>query len=151
MLHKLVIGIPIAILIGIGIMMLSGCHRHFGHCFLQKSHEKKVDWMFKKVAKELKLDKEQKGKLTQIKDEILTKKHEFKSTREEMFEVIISQVKNDRIDQEVLNRLFDSKKEEMTEMRSFIIAKFAEFHSILTQEQKNMLYEKMTKCHAKQR
>ena len=103
----------------------------------------------KKIAKELKLNKQQKVELDRIKDEIMVKKAEFKVNHDEIKNAVLSQVKSDSIDQAALNGLFGDKELEFKEMRAFLINKCAEFHSILTPEQRLKLADKMEKFHSK--
>lgn len=103
----------------------------------------------KKIAKELKLNEQQKVELEQIKDEILAKKAEFKINHQEIKNAVLSQVKSDTVDQAALNGLFEDKELEFKEMRAFLVDKFAEFHNILTPEQRLSLAEKMEKFHSK--
>ena len=149
MLHKILI-IVIAVLVLLVIAKIfSGCHRHSHFCKVHHSHDKKVKWVMKKIAKELKLNEQQKVELERIKDEIMVKKAEFKVNHDEIKNAVLSQVKSDSIDQAALNGLFGDKELEFKEMRAFLINKCAEFHSILTPEQRLKLADKMEKFHSK--
>jgi len=103
--------------------------------------------MIKKIAKELKLNEQQKVELDRIKDEIMAKKAEFKIEHQEIKNAVLSQVKRDTVDQAALNSLFGDKELEFKEMRAFLIDKFAEFHNILTPEQRLKLAKRMEKFH----
>ena len=79
----------------------------------------------------------------------MAKRAEFKGTRDEMFNNVLAQVKSDKVDQEALNTFFESKEVEMKEMHSFFVSKFAEFHGMLTAEQRTKLAGKMEEFHEK--
>ena len=85
----------------------------------------------------------------QIKDEILVKVQKVKGSHEEMFKTLLSQVQRESVDELALNQLFEEKEPEFKEMRSFLIAKFAEFHGILEPGQRVKLAELMKKLHRK--
>jgi Spy/CpxP family protein refolding chaperone len=133
----------IALIIIVGAMSISSCARKW------HTPEKRAEWMVKKISKELDLNDDQKAKLNKIKDEIMAKRQEFKGMRTEISDEVISQFKSDKIDEAKLNQLFDSKADKMKEMKSFMISKLVEFHSILTLEQRNKFAEKIGKFRSK--
>ncbi|MBC8182601.1 Spy/CpxP family protein refolding chaperone [candidate division KSB1 bacterium] len=149
MLHKILIIVAVVLVLLVIAKIFSGCHHPPHFCKSHSSHEKKANWMMKKIAKELKLNEQQKVELEQIKDEILAKKAEFKINHQEIKNAVLSQVKSDTVDQAALNGLFEDKELEFKEMRAFLVDKFAEFHNILTPEQRLSLAEKMEKFHSK--
>ena len=103
----------------------------------------------KRLSKKLKLNDSQKQKLNQIKDEVLIKVQKVKGSHEEMFNTFLLQVQSESIDEQALNQLFEGKETEFKEMRTFLIAKFAEFHGILEPGQRAKLAELMNKFHRK--
>jgi hypothetical protein len=58
---------------------------------------------------------------------------------------ILTQIKSVAVDQDELNRLFDDKAARFKELSSFIVDKFAEFHSILSEEQRESLARMIAK------
>ncbi len=149
MLHKILIIVVVVLVLLVIVKLFSGCSHRSHFCKAHSSHEKKANWMMKKIAKELKLNEQQKVELERIKDEIMAKKAEFKVNHQEIKNAVLSQVKSDSIDQAALNGLFGDKELEFKEMRAFLVDKFAEFHSILTPEQRLKLAEKMERFHSK--
>jgi len=147
MLHKILIIIVVVLVFLVIAKLFFGCNHRSHFCKIPNSHEKKVNWMIKKIAKELKLNEQQKVELDRIKDEIMAKKAEFKIEHQEIKNAVLSQVKRDTVDQAALNSLFGDKELEFKEMRAFLIDKFAEFHNILTPEQRLKLAKRMEKFH----
>lgn len=144
----LIIGLIVILLIGL-VGIFSSCHRRPSFCKFYGSPEKKTKWIQKKISKELNLNENQKVELKRITDEILTKRQEFKGSHAEIFNAMLAQVQSDAMDQEKLNQLFEDKELEFKEMRFFLISKVAEFHNILTPEQRQKLAAKMEKFHSK--
>jgi Spy/CpxP family protein refolding chaperone len=137
-----------------GLVSAFGYARHHMPAFAYARHhggwvspEKKADWLVEITAKELNLSADQKTKLNGIKDEILTKMQGFKGMREGVRDEILSQIKNQNVDQVKLNQLFGEKEAQFKEMRTFLIAKFTEFHDLLTPEQRTKLVEELDKFH----
>ena len=149
MLYKTLIIVVAVLVLLVIAKIFSGCFHRPHFCKTHSSHEKKVKWVMKKISKELKLDEQQKVELERIKDEITAKKAEFKVRHQEIKSAVLSQVKSDTVDQAALNGLFEDNELEFKEMRAFLVDKFAEFHSILTPEQRLKLAEKMEKFHSK--
>jgi Spy/CpxP family protein refolding chaperone len=144
-------GVITGVLAGVvlaGCLMAAGCHGgHF--CGIGKSPQDRMNWMADKLAKELSLNADQKVKLDAIKAELLKKKDEFKADRKAVQAEIKSQILSDKIDQEKLNQLFAGRQPQREEMRKLLIAKFAEFHAILTPAQRTKLAELLEKLHGR--
>jgi len=111
------------------------------------SPEKKADWLVEIASKELDLSTDQKAKLNQIKDEVLAKMQTFRGLREGLREEVLSQVRKESVDQQKLNQLLGEKEAQIKEMRTFLVAKFAEFHGMLTPEQRLKLAEGLDRFH----
>ncbi len=150
MVHKFsFIIIFLLVLLG-AIVFINGCHRGTGPCsFHRKSSEKKAEWVVKKLSEELRLNDSQEQKLNQIKNEILAKMKNVKGSHEQMFNTFVKKVQSESVDEKVLNQLFEGKEAEFKQMRTFLIAKFAEFHSILEPKRRAKLAELMKKLHRK--
>ncbi|MCE9499221.1 MAG: Spy/CpxP family protein refolding chaperone [Leptospira sp.] len=128
-----------------GVLFGFGCSRHWHNAPI----EKKAEWIVKHLSKDLDLDEKQIQETNKIKDELLKKKEEIKGFRGKMFNELISQVKNEKIDQLKLKALTDEKTARDNEMHKVLIAKFTEFHAILKPEQRVKLAEKMEKFKGK--
>ncbi|HMW60234.1 MAG TPA: Spy/CpxP family protein refolding chaperone, partial [Leptospiraceae bacterium] len=107
------------------------------------SPETRAAWVVKKLSSDLDLDATQIQKLTAIKDEVLKHRAATASGREEMHKAVLAQVESANVDKAALNKIFDSHMSDMKDSRVFLIDKFAEFHSILRDDQKKTLKKKM--------
>ncbi len=125
-----------------GILIIAGCARHQ---FYRASPEKKAEMIVKKITKELDLNEQQQTKLNQIKTDLLNKHTELHVTGGEFIDEIRSQISFSQIDQDKLNAIFKEKEDQFREMRTFAISKLAEFHAMLTPEQRGKLIEHMDK------
>ena len=125
-------------------LLVAGCSKHR---FYNKSPQEKAEWVAKKISSELDLDDSQRAKLDEIKTEVLAKQQSFSGIKSELWDEVHKQITSGAVDEQKLNNLFAGKETQFTEMRTFAISKFAEFHAILTTEQRAELAEKMNKMH----
>ena len=136
--------IILAVLLLIIAVFIAACSKHPFH---HQSPEKKAEWVVKKISSELDLDESQNAKLEEIKSDILAKHQNFGGMKSEIWKEISTQVKSENINEEKLNALFADKEAQFKEMRTYLVTKIAEFHSILTPEQRLKLAEKMNDFH----
>ena len=144
MFTKPVILIVLAVLLLLIAAFAVACAKHR---FQSKSPEEKAEWVVQKISGELDLDEAQEAKLNEIKTELLAKHKSFKGDKEQIWDELHTQLRSDKIDQEKVNSIFTEKEAQFSEMRAFAVTKFAEFHAVLTPEQKNTLVEKLDKMH----
>ncbi len=109
-------------------LTVAGCYR--------PSAEERADKIVSRIASKLDLNDTQKAKLNAIKDEFMAKAPAWRKTREETFTELIALMKEPTIDQAKLNTLVEKNKGQADELVGFIFAKFAEFHDMLTPEQR---------------
>ncbi|MDH4127780.1 MAG: Spy/CpxP family protein refolding chaperone [Spirochaetota bacterium] len=128
-----------SILIFVAIFVLANCSGH------HHDPKARAEYMVKKLIDKLELDETQKAKLIKIKDEILAKRKSMHSNRKAIISKVIDQIKSDKIDQDELNKIFKANSKNRTEMRKFLIQKFAEFHEILSPKQRLKLVELVEK------
>lgn len=121
---------------------IAGCSKHRFH---SATPEKKAEWVVQKISNELDLESAQLAKLEEIKADILVMHREFGNLKTDIWNEVFSQIQSDAVDQQKLNTLFSDKENQFKEMRIFMVAKFAEFHDILTVEQRSQLVDKMSK------
>lgn len=128
----------------VGILMMAGaftaaaCHRHH-------TPAERADWMAGKIARELKLDEQQKAKLAAVKDEVLAARAESKKERRAMMDEVITQVQNERLDQAKITQLFEQHQAGQTRMLTRVLPKVAEWHASLRPEQKAEAVEHLRK------
>ena len=150
MIHKSLFLRSLPMMSAVGDMRVRGCHSHFSHgCGFHGSHEKKAEWILKKVSKTLDISKEQKKKLALIMDEVKAKHQDQVTSHNAMFDAFLEQVRSDQIDEEDLSKRLDEQHAKMDQMRPFVVSKIKEFHAMLTPEQREKLAEKMAEYHRK--
>ena len=130
--------VAIGALVLAGALMGAGCHRHY-------TPAERADWMTGKIAKELKLDDQQKAKLAVVKEELLAARAESKKERRAMMEEVIAQVQGERLDQAKLTQLFEQHQAGQTRMLTRALPKVAGWHSTLRPEQKAEAVEHLRK------
>lgn len=133
--------LPVAALTA-GAMLMSGCHKNHG---CSRSPEDKAAWISKRIGKELDLTPEQKTKLDKIKGDILARKADFQSVHAGLKEMALGQIRSGSVDQAVINQGFDDREAKMKELRTFMVAEFAEFHAMLDPAQREKLAAKLEK------
>ena len=126
-------------------LIATGCkHRscHFGN-----SPENKIEFFVEHVSDELDLTETQEAKVKNLAEEVRSKMESQKNTTHEIYTTLLGEIKNNTVNKEKLNSAIENKMNNFNEMKPFFIDKFAEFHNILTPEQRNELVEKMEKLH----
>lgn len=118
-------------LFGAGIFSFAGCRSKESE---GSYSERRAAWAVEKISDELKLNEGQKATANRIKDGILSKQEEFKSLYSGVVDEVLAQVKNEKVDEEALNKSFQDREQKLKEIRSFLVSKFGEFHSSLTPE-----------------
>ena len=116
-----------------------------------KTPEERADIVLEMVAYRLDLDDAQSETFFAVKDEIMAK---FKllfseKEKEEMFEAAVAEVGADNLDQARIQAMFDAKLPKVKEMADFLVAKYAELHAVLNQEQRETIVEHMEKRHGR--
>jgi periplasmic protein CpxP/Spy len=120
-----------------GMLLFAGCHRD--HCRRGGTPEEKAEKITKRIAKELKLTQDQKGKLEKIKGDILARKADFQAMHGGLRDLALGQIRSESVDQDALNRNLEDREAKMKELRSFMVAEFAEFHAMLDPAQREKL------------
>lgn len=130
--------VVVGIVLMAGALTAAACHRHH-------TPAERAEWMTGKIAKELKLDEQQKAKLAVVKDELLAARAESKKERRAMMEEVIAQVQGERLDQAKLTQLFEQHQAGQTRMLTRALPKVAEWHATLRPEQKAEAVEHLRK------
>ena len=107
--------------------------------------EARAEKIVKKLVSKLNLNQEQTAKLYQIKNELLAKSKENRMKRVQIRNEIVSQIRGSSVDTEKINKVFSESEDKRIETRKYFITKFAEFHAVLTPEQRNKLADMVLK------
>ena len=125
-------------------MAYFGCRSHDPED-VAKRHEKHAEWIVEKITDELDLTADQQKRLNAIKDEVLAKQNEVKELRTGVINDLFLVLDKEAINEAELNAMFAQREAKLKELREFAVAKYAQFHNSLTQEQKIKLKEKLEK------
>lgn len=129
-LYILLIGMLIS-----GVALFSGCRRH--------SHGHKAEFMVDYISEALDLNENQQAQLDQIKDELMAKAKGMHADKESLHEELVTQLRNEEIDQVRVKAVIAEHREKMDEIIDLVVVHLAEFHKTLTAEQKEKLIAKI--------
>ena len=121
-------------------------HRSWGH----HSPEKKAEYMMEHLTDELNLNASQQEVLKGMKAEMLGMHSSHQADRSTLHKRIIEQIKSEKIDQQVVLSLMDEKHKQMETTIKTLVQRFADFHKVLTPEQRNKL-AKLVEDHSEHR
>lgn len=110
---------------------------------LHKSGEGPEGFIIERISEKLDLTASQKTEVDRIKSEIKQKMEANRPDREGMFSEFSEMFKSDKIDKSKIMEEMNRKEIQREEMKSFMIDKLIEFHSILTPEQRSKAVEFM--------
>ncbi len=114
-----------------------------------RTPEEKVAYVKDKIAKGLSLDDAQKVTLDRIADEIVSEHQEIRSGRQAFKTELIEILSKEEVSADELKALFDTRKPIIEEVMQMASAQIAEFHSILTPEQRETLVDKIESHHGR--
>jgi uncharacterized membrane protein len=120
-----------------GLLVFTGCRRNTP----QKGAAFMVDYM----AEVLDLNDVQMETLEQIKEEILEKAEQLRADGKAMHKEAMVQLGSDVIDKEQLKKAIANHRARMDEMVDLAVDRLAEFHQMLTPDQKTKLVSKLEK------
>ncbi|MDH5719182.1 MAG: Spy/CpxP family protein refolding chaperone [Spirochaetia bacterium] len=128
------------ILISGAISLNCGDGSHKCELHYKGMSENQIEMIAKSLSSKLDLTEEQNKKLVQIKNEIIGNKKDIQPPNKEDFKTKLLQlIKKDKITANELDSVFSERQKQHAEHRMFMMKKLAEFHSILTAEQKEKL------------
>ena len=125
------------ITLSVTILGLTGCNRH-------QSPEERIARNLDYVGYFLDLTEQQRGKLDEVKHEILQARRAMRDERQAMLDEVITQVESGRINQASMLDLLDQHNALMRQAAPQVIAKVSELHATMTPEQKAEAVEHLT-------
>lgn len=119
-----------------GLVSVMGCKRHgnMGH----------VAFMMDYLTEVLDLTDDQQILLKQYVGDVIKKGVELKKGQAAVRQAVIDQFKNDTIDQQSILNLIAQNKSNNDEMIELVVQRFADFHQMLTPEQRAKLLKKIS-------
>jgi Spy/CpxP family protein refolding chaperone len=110
-----------------------------------KSPEERVEWMVKRISKELELNDAQKQTLNRLKDEFIARHKADRPQMEAQLAALTDLVRADTIDQAKLKDLRKKHQAHRESIENFFVEKAIEFHKVLTSQQRVKAAELMQK------
>jgi periplasmic protein CpxP/Spy len=104
-----------------------------------RTPEEKVEFIKSKIVEKLDLDDSQKLALNRIGDEIITEHQQMEETHQTFKASFMDTLKKENVTADDLKALFDTKKPVIDDIMQLAAEHIAEFHSILTPEQRETL------------
>jgi protein CpxP len=138
--------IVIAVIVFVTLaLVLAAC----GHSRFAGYHgvtpEKRVEWVKKYIAGELKLDEAQNAKLDAIAADLMDRRKKMAPEREKGRLELAELVRSEKLDRVDLERLVDKKRAHIEDVIDVGLDHAVEFHQMLTPEQRTLLAEKIEK------
>ncbi|TGL62482.1 Spy/CpxP family protein refolding chaperone [Leptospira jelokensis] len=127
------------------IVLVSTMAFAFGNCRGHKDFEKRMEWVASKLTSKLDLDDSQKAKLESIKQELIAKHKEMKPKHESWAKEMATQIRAEKIDTKLLDKMSSERETRHQEMRKFFQTKLVEFHAVLKPEQREKFAELVEK------
>lgn len=124
----------------LSVLFFSGCHH-------RSTPEDRADFMIDCITGRLDLDESQKTYLQSVKDEMIAMRKEMNSSRGQVKDELITQIKNDTFDTTRLETLMQQKRVEMEKMIQLFKNRMVTFHATLKPEQKEKLVDMIESFH----
>ncbi len=136
-----IVGLTSVALIGFAF---TGCHHREpgAHPFGLSGYwtpEKKVEFIKERIAEKLDLTEDQKSTLDRIGSEMVAKREQMQAERQAFRSQFMDEIQKEHVDADALKSLFESKLPVIQDLMSMAAENIAEFHSILTPEQRATL------------
>lgn len=110
---------------------------------LQAARERRINYVKARLAEKLDLTDTQQAEMDRMIDELKAKGDEIRAQRPEMKTRFIDALRQDHLEADDLLRLIDSKRPEFEELLAMAAEKIAEFHNMLTPEQRAKLISEL--------
>ncbi|TGL61112.1 hypothetical protein EHQ64_12900 [Leptospira sarikeiensis] len=113
------------------------------------SHEKRANYIVKKLKSELDLTDAQAATLDKIKEDVLAKRKELKMTGPFLPKEAVEELRADKLNPDKWNKLGEEREKKIATLRVFFTKKAVEFHAVLTPEQRGKLADLILKFQSK--
>lgn len=140
---KVVITVSIVIVGLVGLALAGG-----SHLYGPKSPAQRIDYVKSKLADVLDLTEMQKVAVDRMAEDILAEHGRVATRRGEFKARILDVLNQERVSPEDFTSLFEEKKPDIDRIMQLAAEHLAEFHSILTPEQRALLITEMENHHS---
>ena len=127
-----------AIVVSVALIGLAFASGH-GNGGWRRTQEEKISYLKFRITEKLQLNDAQKATLDRIAEDIMAKRQDHIGERQAFKEDLMDLIAKDTVTAEELKTLFDTKKPAIEGMMQLASEHIAEFHSILTPEQRATL------------
>lgn len=138
----ILVSLPVLFLVSGAAFFVDGCRSRQVHGDYSEKH---ADRIVEIVSDRLDLTQTQKATLENIKRDLLAKRDQMKALHAGLVNEFVEQIKNENFDKEKLNQSLGQREASFKEIRAFVVTKAAEFHAVLTPEQRVKLAESLSK------
>lgn len=140
----MIIGVSVVCVVAIiGLAVAAGP----GGAGWHRSPEEKIAYLKTKITEKLELNEMQKTTLDRIAQEMLDEHEQWSGTREAFKTSFMETVAKDSVTPEDIKALFEIKRPVFEEMMEVAAVHIAEFHSVLTPEQRTTLIAEIKDHH----
>ena len=128
----------------LSILAVGGCHHR--HCHRDgKMSLEKMEKIAKRIGNKLDFTNEQHTKLKALVNRVYKDLPDYRSKRKAVHEQINVQIANDTFDKVAVDKSIREMEKDVPTMREVVVSALAEFHAILTPEQRLKAAEHMKK------
>ena len=131
-------------ILAIGIVSITSCARIR---FFKASFDERVEILGNRIAKELELDNSQKEVLDKVLVNVSTKFKENREKSQEKRTLLNEHILSDELDVDSILNSFEEKQPEKHDNVKYILEQIADFHAVLTYDQKLKLVQKLDEMH----
>jgi hypothetical protein len=124
---------------GVGILLLSACRHPFHH----GSSNEKFDWFAEKLVDYLDMDEEQQRALMEMREDYVKEATELHKERMKLLKTISTQLRSSSFETSALKKALEDQNVVEKRMEQMFIRKAGEMHTILREDQRNKLAEKL--------
>lgn len=124
-----------------GLLLLSACRHPFHH----GSSNEKFNWFAEKLVDYLDMDEEQQKALMSMREEFSIQSTELHNKRMDLLKALSRQLRSDNLDSAVIEKALRDQNMVEQRLERLFIEKAGEVHSILREDQRNKLADKLDK------
>ena len=138
----IITSIVLAALIGLAV---AGGHHWYGG----RSAEDRAEFVKNRISRTLELDETQRATLDRMADDLLAERDRMKAQRNEFRQRFFDVLNQEQVAAEDLVLLFEEKKPQIDRWMQLAADNIAEFHAILTPQQRERLITEIRNHHEK--
>jgi Spy/CpxP family protein refolding chaperone len=131
------------------VLLLSAFGLMAAKKYKEMTPEEIVAMIAERISDKLDLDAEQEEKMHAVIDEIKATRDVVHKDKEADRRRVIEELRSEAIDQELIMDIFTERQDAIEQRLPKILAKFADFHNSLSDEQKEEIIERLEEKHSR--